>query len=317
MAALVFDLSTPPHNVPSTSAPEVSPFLAQQVQAIAQRQPSTRTISAISTIVVIPVYHQPVADAIRHVQLLQEARLGLVTMSTPDLTAQDAIEERRHAAAEEREAALARVRARRNDFKCARIAVTHSRIQEAKTELRELDAALPYEVCIRIMKGIDYSVRMVLTTGQRLALKAANFDWFNHLIVDLDTSSGYYVPAPVRQIAAQVCRDLPAVTRELLAYCRQAAVESRQAYPYTRRHPTPTVDYAQQLIAASPGGAPDGIDYVGYARHFIELAYHEYGPLFPNDVQDPRISVQDQITRLERQLAELDYDNPRIKVESD
>ncbi|KAJ7778169.1 hypothetical protein B0H16DRAFT_1683490 [Mycena metata] len=314
MAALV-DLSTPPHKVPSTSTPEV--------QAI-QGQPSNRTISALSVIVVaIPIYHQPVADAIRHVQpsaLLQEARLGLVTTSAPDLAAQDAIraiEERRHAAAEEREAAWARARARRNDFKCTRIAGIHSRIQEAKTELRELDAALPYAVYIRIMKGIDYSVRMILTTDQRLTLKAAKFDWFNHLIVDLDARSGYYVPAPVRQIAAQVCRDLPAVTRELLAYCRQAAIEYRQAYPYTRRHPTPTVNYAQQLIAASPRGAPDGIDYVGYARHFIELAYHEYGPLFPNDVQDPRISVQDQIAKLEHQLAELDYDNPRIKVESD
>ncbi|KAJ7778171.1 hypothetical protein B0H16DRAFT_1878879 [Mycena metata] len=284
---------------------------------------------ALSVIVVaIPIYHQPVTDAVWHVQpraLLQEAHLGLVTTSTPDLAAQDAIrtiEERRHAAAEGREAALARARALRNDFKCARIAVIHSHIQEAKTELRELNAALPYEVYIRIMKvtltaGIDYSVRMILTTDQHLALEAANFNWFNHLIVDLNASSGYYVPAPVRQIAAQVCRDLPAVTRELLAYCRQAAVEFRQAYPYTRRHPTPTVDYTQQLITASPRGAPDGIDYVGYVRHFIELAYHEYEPLFPNDVQDPRISVQDQITRLERQLAELDYNNPRIKFESD
>ncbi|KAJ7661661.1 hypothetical protein B0H17DRAFT_1094112 [Mycena rosella] len=181
-----------------------------------------------------------------------------------------------------------------------RAGVIDAEVARLTESLQDMNLVLRYEVLNRIMKALDWDVMSQLSEDDVDLLKNTKSAWVGALI---DVYCNSYDASPeVQVIAVQACQSLSAADIQLFLFCREAAYQYRKESRHGLQHPTPTVDYAHQIMATMAG------DMGGYqldprfVHTFIDHAANSSRdqPLFSmEDDRDPRRQLENDISNLE------------------
>ncbi|KAJ7132271.1 hypothetical protein C8R44DRAFT_977915 [Mycena epipterygia] len=178
-----------------------------------------------------------------------------------------------------------------------RVAAIDSELRRLTSSLKAYERVLRYEVLVRIMRGIYWDAKRLLTWKEKLVLKNAKFDWVTHLV----EVERYTAWPQVTHIADKLRESLPAAAKELLAFC-QDAVHRYGIVRHPLRHPIPSIRYAIEVLSSIALEIQDS-EYeldVTFAWEFsAEKA------LFVADDLDPRRQLEDEIAELEAEKAAL------------